>query len=131
MKLFRVADTETALQLRQLIQLNGECVRLHWSRTIRDVPAEVKSALETVEAYIEKTVYSYCDADDLIGELSPEDEAALFRLIRKEPGLKATLGAGVVLAGAEAAEAHRLLTAASAPRLVSDAVQSGGNIVLF
>lgn len=131
MKLFRVADTETALQLRQLIQLNGECARLHWSRTAWDLPAEVQDALETVEAYIEKKVYSYCDANNLIGELPSEDEEALLQLMRKEPELKATLGSGVILAGKETADMHRLLAAKSAPRLVMDAVQSGGNIVFF
>ena len=131
MKLFRVADTETALQLRQLIQLNGECVRLRWSRAIRDLPVEVKEALETVEAYIEKKVYSYCDADNLIGELQPEDEETLLQLMRKEPKLKATLGSGVVLAGKEAAEMHRLLAVKSAPGLVVNAVQSGENTILF
>ena len=46
MKIYGIEDEATAIQLAQLMKLNSECVKLQWSRTIKNIPQTVKNALE-------------------------------------------------------------------------------------
>ena len=53
MNIYTVSDDKKARDIMQLLRLNAECARLHWSRTITDVPNDVISSLNTIEQYIE------------------------------------------------------------------------------
>ena len=52
MKIYGIEDEATAIQLAQLMKLNSECVKLQWSRTIKNIPQTVKNALEIIESFV-------------------------------------------------------------------------------
>ena len=56
MKIYGIEDEATAIQLAQLMKLNSECVKLQWSRTIKNIPQTVKNALEIIESFVETRV---------------------------------------------------------------------------
>lgn len=130
MNVYLIRENHTAIQVRNLLRLNAECARLHWSKTI-EVPEDIVSAAETLEAFVEEKVYKVCTEKTLVSALSEEAEAGIMRLIRKHPELKETIGTGVVMAGAEAENAANILAGTSAPEALVDALHSGMNVVLF
>ncbi|MBD5512050.1 MAG: hypothetical protein HDR08_12505, partial [Lachnospiraceae bacterium] len=67
MKIYATTNKTDAEQLRQLFILNSECVKLHWSTSINDVPENVINALETIESFVEARV---CEKCDFLSELS-------------------------------------------------------------
>lgn len=131
MKIFLISEEEKAKQIRQLQKLNSECIRLYWSRTITDLPEDVRSALDTIEGFVEKKVYEICPEDTLVGSLSGEEWDAVMTLSRKDPELRAILGSCVILAGEEAQKTAELLDGKAVPKVLLDAISSGKNVVLF
>lgn len=131
MKIYLIDNENDAKQICQLMKLNAECAKLHWSKTIKNIPAEVLSSLETLESYIEDKVYEICTEKALVGSLSEDEESSIMSLMREAPELRATLGVGVVMAGAEAKCTSALLEGKSVPRSLLSAIASGKNVVLF
>ena len=130
MKIYLIEDESMAVQLTQLLRLNSECVKLQWSRTIKNVPADVSKALETIEAFVEARVLNSC-SNALLGELSEVEEDSLMSAIKKNTELRNSIGSGVVLAGKQADEVARMIRGMNIPKLVVDAVESGKNVILF
>lgn len=131
MKIYLIDNENDAKRIRQLLKLNSECAKLHWSRTIKELSADVLAALETLEGFAEKKVYEVCNEKTLAGSLSEYEESALMVLLRKVPELRATLGEGVVIAGNEAKRAYMLLNGKTTSKTLLDAINSGKNVVLF
>lgn len=111
--------------------MNAECAKLHWSKTIKNLPAEVLSSLETLESYIEEKVYEICTEKVLVGSLSEDEESSVMSLMRKVPELRASLGIGVIMAGAEAKSVSALLEGKAIPKSLLSAITSGKNVILF
>ena len=130
MKIYLVSEEKEAKQISQLLKLNSECAKLHWSKSI-ELPANILSALESVEAFVEEKVYEVCTDKNIAGSLTEDEEATIMALIRKTPELRATLGLGVVMAGAEAKCVAKLLEGKSSSESLNIALNSGKNIVLF
>lgn len=131
MKIYLIDNENDAKQIGQLMKLNAECAKLHWSKTIKNLPAEVLSSLETLESYIEEKVYEICTEKVLVGSLSEDEESAVMSLMRKVPELRATLGIGVIMAGAEAKSVSALLEGKAIPKSLLSAITSGKNVILF
>lgn len=131
MKIYLIDNENDAKQISQLMKLNAECAKLHWSKTIKYLPAEVLSSLETLESYIEEKVYEICTEKMLVGSLSEDEESAVMSLMRKVPELRATLGIGVIMAGAEAKSVSALLEGKAIPKSLLSAITSGKNVILF
>lgn len=130
MKVYLIKDESTAIQLAQLLKLNAECVKLHWSRTIKNIPADVSKALETIEIFVENTVLNSC-SNSFFGELNDEEENLLMSAIKKNAELRNTIGLGVVLSGKQADEVKNIINGMNIPKLIEEAVASGKNVILF
>lgn len=130
MNIYLIKDESTAVQLAQLLKLNSECVKLHWSRTIKNIPSDVSKALETIESFVETRVLEGC-SNALFGELNDDEEDLLINVIRNNPELRTTLGLGVVLAGKQADEVRNYINGMKVPKLIIDAIDSGKNAIFF
>lgn len=130
MKIYGIEDEATAIQLAQLMKLNSECVKLQWSRTIKNIPQTVKNALEIIESFVETRVTESC-TNALLGEMTDEEEAALLSVLKTSPQLRNSLGSGVVLAGEQATEVKKNINALKVPKLIIDALDSGKNVIIF
>ena len=131
MKVYLIDNENDAKQISQLMRLNAECAKLHWSKTIKNLPAEVMSSLEALESYVEEKVYEVCTEKVLVGSLNEDEESAVMSLMRKVPELRASLGVGVVMAGAEAKKVSELLEGKSVSGTLLTAIASGKNVILF
>ena len=131
MKVYLIDNENDAKQISQLMRLNAECAKLHWSKTIKNLPAEVMSSLETLESYVEEKVYEVCTEKVLVGSLNEDEESAVMSLMRKVPELRASLGVGVFIAGAEAKKVSELLEGKSVSGTLLTAIASGKNVILF
>ena len=131
MKIYLISNENDAKKIGQLLKLNSECAKLHWSKNINDLSTEVIGALETIEGFVEEKVYEICTEMTLASSLSEEDESTLMALIREIPELRATLGVGVVMAGAEAKNVYNLLEGKTYLKALLSAINSGKNVVLF
>ena len=131
MKVYLIDNENDAKQISQLMRLNAECAKLHWSKTIKNLPTEVMSSLETLESYVEEKVYEVCTEKVLVGSLNEDEESAVMSLMRKVPELRASLGVGVVMAGAEAKKVSELLEGKSVSGTLLTAIASGKNVILF
>ena len=131
MKIYLIDNENDAKQISQLMKLNAECAKLHWSKTVKNLPLGVLSSLETLESYVEEKVYEVCTEKALVGSLSEDEESSVMSLIRQVPELRATLGAGVVMAGDEAKNIFMLLEGNVVPKALLVAIASGKNVVLF
>lgn len=129
MKIYTIKDDKTAKDILQLLKLNVECARLHWSRSISDVPSNVMGALETIEEYVESKVVGLCG--NAISELTEDEESAMFQLIKKSENMKKTLGAGVVLKGSQADEVKNTIKTEKEMNKIMEAIESGENVILF
>lgn len=130
MKIYGIEDEATAIQLAQLMKLNSECVKLQWSRTIKNIPQTVKNALEIIEAFVETRVNEGC-TNAFLGEMTDEEEAALLSVLKTSPQLRNSLGSGVVLAGEQAADVKKVISDLNVPKLIVDALDSGKNVIIF
>lgn len=130
MKIYLISEENGARKVAQLLKLNSECAKLHWSKSI-EVPAKILSSLEAIESFVEKTVYEICTPTNAVGSLSEDEETTIMALIRKNPELRATLGIGVVMAGAEAKGVAKLLNGKPVSEALVSALDSGKNVVLF
>lgn len=131
MKIYLIDSENDAQQIRQLMKLNAECAKLHWSKTITNLPTDVLSSLETLESYVEEKVYEICTEKVLVGSLSEDEESSVMSLMRKVPELRATIGVGVVMAGAEAKSVSALLEGKAIPQSLLSSITSGKNVILF
>lgn len=131
MKIYLISNEKEAKQIRELLKLNAECAKLHWSKTISDIPTNVISSLEALESFVEEKVYAVCNERTSGGYLNEEEEAAMMALLRKNPELRATLGVGVVMAGEEAKNMSKLLEGKNVAKTLLAALNSGKNVVLF
>ena len=131
MKIYLLESDDVARELLQLLKLNAECAKLHWSRTIKNIPSSVVEALDTVESYVEEKVYSACGEKNLVGAMSEEEESDLMSLLRKMPELRSTLGAGVVMAGKEAEFVSAAIAGKGISEVLLNAITSGRNVILF
>ena len=130
MKIYLISEEKEAKQVSQLLKLNSECAKLHWSKSI-ELPSNILSSLESVEAFVEEKVYEVCTEKNMAGSLTDDEEATIMKTIRKTPELRATLGLGVVMAGAEAECVSNLLRGKSVSESLAIALDSGKNVVLF
>ncbi len=131
MKIYAINNANEAKQISQLLKLNAECAKLHWSTTIKGLPKEVVSSLETLEAFVETKVNEVCTSKNLIGSLTDQEESEIITILRKNPELKATLGLGVVMAGKEAEAVATMLEGKQIPVVLESALQSRKNIIIF
>lgn len=131
MKIYLIEKDDVAKQLSQLLKLNAECAKLHWSRSVKDVPSEVVASLETIESFVEEKVYAFCNDINCVGSFSEAEEDEIMALLKKKPELRETIGTGVILAGTEAESVSAALSKASVSKKLSAAVASGKNVVLF
>ena len=131
MKIYLIDNENDAKQINQLMKLNSECAKLHWSKTIKNIPDEVLTSLEVLENYVEEKVYEVCTEKVLVGSLSEDEESSIMSLMRKEPELRATLGVGVVMAGKEAQSVSALFEGKAVPKILLSAIASGKNVILF
>lgn len=118
---------QLAKALSQLFTLNAECVRLHWSSAVGELPPEVLNALEVIEAFVENVVKSKCK--NRVGELSDEEMAAVISLLKRYPELKKTLGLGIVYPGEQSQNVAEKLKG-EAP-VLQKILRSGEVIVIF
>ena len=131
MKIYLIDKESVAKQLSQLLKLNSECVKLHWSRIINDIPNDVIDSLENIESFVEEKVYEVCTDKNLIGALTEDEESEMIALIRKMPELRSTLGKGVVMAGEEANTVAKALNGKNISKALTAAIASGKNVILF
>ena len=96
-----------------------------------DIPANVISSLEIIESFVEEKVYSICNENTCAGSLTEDEESEMMALLRESPELRATLGIGVVMAGAESQKAAALLAGKDLSKELLIAINSGKNVVLF
>ena len=129
MKIYTIKDDKSATDILLLLKLNTECARLHWSRSIKDVPSNVMSALETIEGYVEQKVMSICGAER--SELTEDEESAFLSVIKNNRVLKETIGTGVVLKGKQATEVKEIIKTEKGLIKIEDAIESGENVVIF
>lgn len=130
MKIYLISEENGARQISQLLKLNSECAKLHWSKSI-ELPARILSSLEVIESFVEERVYEICTPKNTVGSLGEDEEATIMALIRKNPELRATLGVGVVMAGTEAKDMAKLLKGKPVSEALVSALDSGKNVVLF
>lgn len=130
MKIYLISGEKEAKQVSQLLKLNSECAKLHWSKSI-ELPANILSSLESIEAFVEEKVYEICTEKNIAGFLNDDEEATIMTLIRKTPELRETLGVGVVMAGTEAKCVANLLKGKSVSESLVAALDSGKHVVLF
>ena len=130
MNIYLISEEKEAKQVAQLLKLNSECAKLHWSKTI-ELPAKILSSLETIESFVEEKVYEICTEKNIVGSLNEDEEETIMTLIRKTPELRATLGVGVVMAGTEAKCVAKFLKGKSVSEELIVALYSGKNVVLF
>lgn len=128
MNIYTVRDDRTAKDILQLIKLNAECARVHWSRTINNVPANVMNALETIEDYVENKVAELCDAK--VCELTQAEEDEIIQFIKRNQDLKPSLGAGVIMRN-QAAELMRLMEKEDGLDKIMAAIDGVENVVFF
>ena len=128
MKIYTTSSKSDAEQLRQLFELNSECAKLHWSRSINDVPDNVINALETIESFVEARV---CERCDFLGELSEDSENMTIELIRNNPKLKETLGTGVITIGSQTDEVKNIIGSCEGMEEIIKALETEKNIILF
>ena len=131
MKIYLISNENDAKQISQLLKLNSECAKLHWSKTSTGLSTEVIAALETLEGFVEEKVYAVCTEKTVASSLSEDEESALMELLRKNPELRETLGVGVVMAGEEATNVSNLLEGKTSSKALLSAINSGKNVVLF
>lgn len=131
MKIYLISNENEAKQISQLLKLNSECAKLHWPKTIKELPMDVISSLETLESFIEDKVYEVCTEKNCESSLTEDEESAIMALLRKNPKLRETLGVGVVMAGAEAEKVTKLLEGKVISKALLTAINSGKNVVLF
>lgn len=131
MKIYLIDKDDVAKQLCQLLKLNAECAKLHWSRSIKDIPGEVITSLERIESFVEEKVYAFCDDTNCVGSLSGTEEAEIMSLLKKKPELRETIGTGVISVGKEAKAVSLALSNESVSKELIAAIASGKNVVLF
>lgn len=131
MNIYLINRENDAKQIRQLLKLNAECARIHWSKTIKNLPTEVLSALEIIETFVEKKVYEVCSAETFANSLNEEEEMEMMELLRKMPKLRSTLGLGVIMAGDESKELLTILKNKRISEKLIAAIASEKNVVLF
>lgn len=129
MKIYTIKDDKKAKDMLQLLKLNAECARLHWSRSIDNIPPNVICALETVEEYVESKVIELCGFSK--SELTKDEENEMFQLMKQNSSIKDLLGSGVVLRGSQAAEAAKIIKTEKGLGKIMDAIESGDHVVLF
>lgn len=129
MNIYTVSDDKKARDIMQLLRLNAECARLHWSRTITDVPNDVISSLNTIEQYIETKVIELCDSK--VNSLGDEEERQMLDMIKKDPFIKDTLGVGVVMRGNQANELIKKIKGKNQLSKIQAALESGKHVVIF
>lgn len=131
MKIYLIDKEDVARQLGQLLKLNSECAKLHWSRTTENLSKDVIESLETIESFVEGKVYAVCTEKKLVGSLTENEETEMMALLRKNPELRSTLGTGVVMAGEEAKTVTRFLDGKKISNVLTTAIASGKNVILF
>lgn len=131
MKIYLISSESKARQVGQLLKLNSECVKLHWSKSIKDLPTEVISSLETLESFVEKKVYEVCTEETMVKSLTEEEEMSVIDLLKKIPELRTTLGTGVVMAGEVACCVAEILEKNAGAEILLPAIKSGQNVILF
>jgi len=131
MKLFLTDQIDQANECRQLLKLSAECAKLQWSISVRDIPSEVRSSLETIQMFIEEKMGHICTDEASIATLSDEKESLLLEIIKRSEVLKNTLGTGVVLSGQEAvAVKNELVELGDIPE-ISEALDSKKNLIIL
>lgn len=131
MKIYLIDKDDVTKQLCQLLKLNAECAKLHWSRSITDIPSEVMTSLETIESFVEDKVYVFCNDKNCVGTLSEAEEDEIMSLLRRKPELRETIGTGIISAGKEAKSVSMALSNEAVSKKLMDAIASGKNVVLF
>ena len=129
MKIYTIKDDKESKDMLQLLKLNAECARLHWSRSIDNIPPNVMGALETIEGYVESKVIELCGSPK--SELTEDEENKMFQLMKQNPSIKDSLGTGVVLRGSQAVEVAKIIKTEKGLGKIRDAIESGDNVVLF
>lgn len=129
MKIYTIKDDKEAKDILQLLKLNAECARLHWSRSIDNIPPNVMGALEVIEGYVESKVIELCGSPK--SELTEDEENEMFQLMKQNALIKDSLGTGVVLRGSQAIEVAKIIKAIKELGKIRDAIESGENVILF
>ncbi len=128
MKIYYV-DNEKIKDVKQLIRLNSECVRLHWSSLSKNIPTNVLDSIVTIEDYVVNLIPDICN--QCVGNIPETEEEMLIEIINKEPSIKDNFGTGVICYGTEADSVRTVLDKYAGLEKVKEALNSGNNVVFF
>ncbi|WP_310603226.1 hypothetical protein [Anaerosporobacter sp.] len=131
MKIYLLENEEIAKQLCQLLKLNAECAKLHWSCSIKDISNEVINSLTNIETFVENKVFEVCTSENLFSELTKQEEEDLMCTIKEKPELRKIVGTGVILHGKQAEEVNGMLKNNKRVDKLIKAIDSKKNIVIF
>lgn len=129
MKIYLVKDERNARDIKQLIKLNAECVKLHWSKSIVDIPDDVKTSLETIEEFVETRIKEVCG--NAFAELDAKEEKSIISALKENTKINEILGDGVVFSGTQAKEVAEVFEKINGIDRIKDALRSELNVVLF
>ena len=129
MRIYTIKDDKTATDILLLIKVNTECARLHWSCSIKDIPSNVMNALETIEGYVESKIVDLCGKEK--SELTDDEEKVVLSVVKKNRELQETLGTGVVMKGSQAAAVTSIIKTQKGMDKISEALESGENVIIF
>ena len=129
MNIYLVDGKEKCDAIAQLIRLNAECVKLHWSKTIKDLPTDVLKSLEVIEDYVGEGIRNLSDSN--FGEMTEEEERELNARIKSDSYLKSVLGSCVIQQGEEASKVMNSLSDNIWANKIVQALSSGKAVILF
>ena len=129
MKIYIVEDKDLARKMLQLYKLNAECAKLQWSTTITNIPQDVRSAVYTIENFVEEEVRRDCKC--CLGELTEQEEESLMHAIKNDVELKKILGEGVIFAGSQLENIKEIVTRVELPEKLIEAINSEKNVIIF
>lgn len=132
MKIYNISNENSASQIKQLIRLNSECIRLQWSKTIKDVPDDVLDSLENIEDFIKERVEMLCKDSSFQYELSMQEEKNLTRIIKDNPDLRDSIGTGVIVNGIQSETVLKELQQKNnCPKAILESLSRDGNTIIF
>ncbi len=129
MIIYSVNDEKKVNDIIMLIKLNEQVTRVKWSKSIGNLPDDIKKSLSNIEQYVETKIEDLCDLR--IYCIDDSEELILLDLIKKNPNLKDTLGLGVIKQGEQKDKVLGILKKTPGLEKLFDAITENDNIVMF
>lgn len=132
MKIYNIPNEQNAAQIKQLICLYTECIKLQWSKTIKDIPNDVLDSMDNIEDFINERIDKLCRNATFQYDLSAQEERDLAEILKKRPILRENIGNGVIMNGTQSEIAIKELQHEnSCPKGLIDSLSRGGNTIIF